>query len=113
MKNSSKIAAFFCSILLGMVGALIYANEVIYKVKPSLKNSLASTAMVSTADSMGSGTLLETGYIITAAHVVDVDEDGELGEYERIVDIGFHGRLGKETGLDTYGHLHLRQPASR
>ena len=61
----------------------------------SIANSFQSTCIVERlwGTGMGTGVILDTGYIITAAHVVDADRDNKLTLDERLVTL----TLNKET----------------
>jgi S1-C subfamily serine protease len=58
-----------------------------------IRSSFDSTCTVRTVfiGGFGTGTLLDTGYILTAAHVVDIDRDGKLTPDERTCIIQFRG----------------------
>lgn len=58
--------------------------------KPYINDAFMSAVQIIRGrDSVGSGVVLDTGYILTAAHVVDRNKDGKISKSESIVHIGF------------------------
>jgi len=49
----------------------------------SIRSSYDNICMITTSNSVASGVLLESGYILTAAHVVDQNMDGVLDDNEK------------------------------
>lgn len=58
--------------------------------KANVKNITKSTCKVMTPFGCGSGAMLPSGHIITAKHVVDINEDGIISFEERHVFVSFH-----------------------
>ena len=58
--------------------------------KKSMKDSLRATCVVRTRGGVGTGILLDTGYVITAGHVVASDGSREISLGERYVYLDFH-----------------------
>jgi hypothetical protein len=47
-------------------------------IAPEISDAYAATCRLRSADSIGTGVFLDTGFILTAAHLVDVNQDGVL-----------------------------------
>lgn len=52
------------------------------KISPDIRDAYNATCKVQNLFGSGTGVLLDTGYIVTAAHVVDIDKNGVLDEIE-------------------------------
>jgi len=50
----------------------------------------SSVCEISTGTRMGSGVLLESGYILTVAHNIDINSNGELDDNEKLINAHFH-----------------------
>jgi hypothetical protein len=59
------------------------------KVSSDIKEAYFSSCRVATLGQYGSGILLDTGYILTAAHVIDANGDNVANEEERDVSVEF------------------------
>ena len=60
-------------------------------IHPPIANAYQSTcAIQSNSRTRGTGVLLDNGYVITAAHVVDTNGNGKLDEKERLVELKFY-----------------------
>jgi len=55
---------------------------------------IMATCLVDNARGTGTGVLLNTGYIITAGHVVDINRDGTIDKKERNLKVIFYDDLG-------------------
>lgn len=81
-------------IVIGLIGWLIFSvafivyNYVPSRVNSDLEDSFKATCRITVGDSKGTGVLLNTGYIITAAHVVDHDGDGKADK-DKALEIEF------------------------
>lgn len=77
-------------LLLYVLGTLLtYPNIKSSKIAPNIEDQYSSVCMLTTGNSAASGVLLESGYIITAGHVVDTDGDWKLGPDERVIEAYF------------------------
>jgi len=57
-----------------------------------LQNALSATCTIMGEDSnIGTGVLLDTGYVLTAGHCIDLDLSGDLTHQERNIEIAFNG----------------------
>jgi hypothetical protein len=83
---------------LSLVPLLILATTPLVaraQAHPTIAKAYKSTCMVSAkaaggGTSRGTGVLLSSGYVLTAAHVVDANADGKLSRNEREVTLKFH-----------------------
>lgn len=61
----------------------------------------SAACKISTLDRTGSGILLDTGYVLTAGHVIDLDGSKKLEEPEKIVELIFYNPDIKFGGTKT------------
>lgn len=67
------------------------------KVHIGLRDAYNAACKVESRNRRGSGVLLDTGYILTARHCVDVDGNGRITPNERKVKIEFYGDVAEVT----------------
>lgn len=94
MKNKG-VFFFFLAIIFGMGMFQLVSTRT--KAK-NARDAFRSTAIVTLKTGTGSGLILDTGYLITAAHVIDKNRDEKLSLSERKVDLGFGGIKETNTG---------------
>ena len=82
-----------------------------------MRTSFESTCVVESKEGggMGSGTMLNTGYILTAAHVIDIDMDGLLESDQRTRTVVFFGNQYKASlaYIDTENDFAFLKPLER
>jgi len=89
-------------IILGTLFAaalLLYVGEPklepIWLVNESVDKAFNATCTIETSDKdIGTGVLLDTGYILTAAHVVDENNNNKIEDDERETKVTFHNHTG-------------------
>jgi len=59
-------------------------------VEDQFQNSYTGICEIHTGTRTGSGVLLESGYILTAGHNIDHNQNGKLDENEKFIDARFH-----------------------
>ncbi len=86
--------------LLGLVGCLVMwivlsPESFVFGPEPevneSIRRAFNATCKIETNGSVGTGVLLDTGYIITAAHLIDLNSNGKIDFNEKIVNVKFYG----------------------
>lgn len=70
---------------------MVCVHRNIFDEKKTVRQPLKASALISCKDGSGTGILLDSGYMITAAHVVDANLDGDVTLEERLVDASFFG----------------------
>lgn len=82
-------------------------------ISPAVKSAYLATCMIEIEDAnypgdkdeyfIATGVLLDTGYVITAAHCVDVDDNGSISLYERRPIVTFYGSIASvHTGTTVF-----------
>lgn len=106
----NKIKFFATALVLAVVSAFSlyaifparYRNSEVGVLEPFLNSCIITPV---DGQGMGTGVLLDTGYILTAGHVVDRDGDGAIDEDERVVNLVF----GLETAKGAVIYLSKKQ----
>lgn len=89
-----KIFAMLTTIILSIISVVVYADT--FKVERKYRTAYESTCAVvhsGTTDfnsSGGTGVMLNSGYILTCVHVVDMNMNGKVDREERSVNIKFY-----------------------
>lgn len=78
-----------CFILGFALGCLVVVKHREKDVSEQLRRSYTSVCLIKAGRHRGSGAILETGYILTAAHVVDLNRDNKISSNERNVKVIF------------------------
>ncbi len=96
-----KKLCFVNTLIMCVLGSVIFwPTKPIRIVKPEIYTAYSSVCMITSGTKeegfTASGVLLESGYILTAAHVVDKDFDGEIDDKEVPLKIKFPLLPGKE-----------------
>lgn len=89
--------AYICvlSISLSLIIFLLNSPQPYYFVASKYKSEYLATCNIHTVDGgSGTGTLLSTGFILTAGHVVDWNNNKKMDDYERFVEVDFLDRFG-------------------
>lgn len=77
------------------------------KISSDIKDAWNSTCKIETETGMGSGVVLNTGFIITAGHVVDSNQNGILEYNELTCTISFDNIADVQTGSVLYMGNHI------
>jgi hypothetical protein len=78
----------FVALLLTLLPTTLFAKPDVHK---SITKAYQGTcAIQSNNNTRGTGVLLANGYVVTAAHVIDLNGNGKLEDKERIVDLKFY-----------------------
>lgn len=77
-------------ILLGLLtGVLLFQTKKTSDITEELRKSYSSVCLVKSGPFRGSGVLLDTGYILTAAHTFDWNRNGSISSQERHCKVAF------------------------
>jgi hypothetical protein len=78
-----------CFILGVLIGCLLVVKHREKDVTEQLRRSYTSICLIKAGHHRGSGVLLDTGYILTAAHIVDTNRDNKISPQERKIKVLF------------------------
>jgi S1-C subfamily serine protease len=94
MRKFVSAFLFIFGVTLGLAVAYVSATPSVAEINRAnderMRHSYLSVCKVKSRNGIGSGVLLDTGYILTAAHVVDSDGNGILSPNERKVRVSFN-----------------------
>lgn len=71
-------------------------------VQKQYQKAFKSTCGIHTSGGTGTGILLNTGYILTAKHAVDVNHNGRIDRQERKIQVKFHSLASTHAGTIIY-----------
>jgi trypsin-like peptidase len=97
-----RLRLFLTALILSFIVTLIAAPlslPVSRDYESGMVKSFSSSCIVerNATDGLGSGILLDTGYILTAAHVIDFDQSGKLRPEQRLRTIRMLGETHEAT----------------
>jgi V8-like Glu-specific endopeptidase len=88
----------FVLVLILLVGCIFEPGDKKF-AKPYLNDAFSATCSIYTSNSKsGTGFMLDTGYILTAAHVVDKNKNQKIDPTENLVGLKFEGISEVATG---------------
>ncbi len=102
MRNNAKIGLFcwFAVLISTFLCALYFSMQEPprSKVTKKLRTQLNASCVIKTkAEATGSGVTLDTGYVLTAAHVVDDNNNNKIDKDEREVSLAYYGDVSEVT----------------
>lgn len=93
-------------LLICVLGTLLLWPEL--KIEPpideSVRTAYQSVCQITseTQEGSASGVLLESGYVLTAAHVIDRNQDGKIDDHEKVVKLTFPSNEFETTATTLY-----------
>ncbi|MHA2061166.1 MAG: S1 family peptidase [Candidatus Sifarchaeia archaeon] len=80
------------ALTIGILGGLLWFQTDYQKqiLHPDVDGPYQSICSITSGDMIASGVLLESGMVLTSAHAIDRDLDGEVTEKEKQVTVTFH-----------------------
>lgn len=97
-------------LLICVLGTLmLWPNIIEPRNYPSINTAYNSVCMIETSDYCASGVLLESGYVLTASHVVDRNKNGKLENEEEVLFLTFSNADDFVTKADvvTFAHAEI------
>lgn len=96
----SIILTTLFSTILGTFYLAPSSNSKFSNIEDQFQDSYTSVCEVHTGVGVGSGVLLESGYILTAGHNIDRNNNNKIDDDEKIINARFHA-IDFETQLET------------
>ncbi len=106
MRTRELSYAFVISLVMGLfVGYLLFHTKKINDVATNLRRSYSAICSIKAGINKGTGVLLDTGYILTAAHIFDRNGDRKISLGERYVRISFNDKDSHRARLLYYDNF--------
>ena len=112
LKRSVLIGSIVALAILAAVQGFLWLTWTQPRVTPTIKDAYYSSCRVLTDNGkgIGSGYLLNTGYVLTAGHNIDVNMDGQIELKERKVELQFFDSTGNYRSMEGWVIAFSRKP---